>query len=153
VYDHAWRLDRPALDAGKEARVPRAIRLLALWGNLLYAAIAATIIASLLGAAGGPAGALVMHVVMLALAAATGALSVWVLRRRGAAVTMRTLALAGQLFWLGYVLTRPEYAHVALEAVVAMVPLLNISVIGADCLRSAGARRSVAPDDLAGRMD
>lgn len=101
----------------------RVLRALVLWSNLLYASIGVTALALLMGTV--PPAAMLVPVAMACAAAATGILNVRLLRHIGSS-TSRLFALLGNLFWLGFLLLKPEYAHVALAIVVAAIPLANI---------------------------
>jgi hypothetical protein len=106
----------------------RALRLGALWGNLLYVGCFLVATGVLVGLGSAPWRAYVNVVVILAICAATPLLNVKAIRVGLTAVASGS-AVVLNLVCLGYFVFKPEYSVSALRLVVVLVPLLNVVVV------------------------
>ncbi len=121
----------------------RALRIGALWGNLLYVASFLAVLGVLMGLGPAPWRAYMNVLLMLVLAAGTPLLNVRAARIAGLTPVVSVFAIILNLVCLGYLMFKPEYSVFALKLLVMMVPLLNIVVIvSGRCHRPAAEDRA-----------
>ena len=109
----------------------RALRLGALWGNLLYVACFVVTVGVLVGLGPAPWRAYANVLLAVVIVAATPLLNVKAARAADLPPAVSGLAVILNVVCLGYLVTKPEYSIAGLKWLVALVPLLNVFVVSA----------------------
>lgn len=112
----------------KPLKTWRALRLGALWGNLLYVGCFLVAMGVLMGLGPAPWRAYANVLVFLVISAGTPLLNVKA-ARAGLTAVASGFAIVLNLVCLGYFVLEPEYSVSALRLLVVVVPLLNVVVI------------------------